>query len=153
MRAMTANRLAFAGALIIITSVVLALGAPALTRLRVLHTPDQQDEKGLDEDGMPLAAGGAYLLGTDNLGRDVLSRVVYGARVSLTVGIAAMLTATVIGVAVGLFAGFYGGKVGTILFRFTEITKTIPAILLAIAFPGLVDVAGRTLHLHPSSRR
>ena len=150
LRTLAANRLAGTGALILVTFALFALAAPALTHLRVLHAPDQQDERGLDEDGMPLPAGGAYPLGTDPLGRDVLSRVVYGARVSLTVGIAAMLTATVIGVTVGLLAGFYGGKLDLLLMRFTEMNMTIPAILLAIAFAGLLDVGGRTLHLHPA---
>jgi peptide/nickel transport system permease protein len=149
-RALAANRLAAIGALILVAFALLALAAPVLTRLHVLRAPDQQDEKGLDADGMPRPAGGAYLLGTDNLGRDVLSRVVYGARVSLSVGIAAMVTATIIGVMVGLLAGFYGGKLDLLLMRFTEMNMTIPAILLAIAFAGLLDVSGRTVHLHPA---
>src|ERR1017187_3055275 len=106
LRTLAANRLAGAGTLIIVVFVVLATAAPLLTRLHVLHAPDQQDEKGLDQDGLPRPAGGSYQLGTDSLGRDVFSRVIYGARVSLSVGIAAMLTATVIGVVVGLMAGF-----------------------------------------------
>jgi peptide/nickel transport system permease protein len=150
LRTLVNNRLAAAGALIIVAFVVLALAAPVLTHLQLLHAPDQQDQKGLDQDGLPLPAGGAYLLGTDNLGRDVLSRVVYGARVSLSVGIAAMLTATVIGVAVGLLAGYYGGKLDLLLMRFTEMNMTIPAILLAIAFAGLLDVGGRIVHPLPA---
>jgi len=149
-RALGANRLARTGALVIIVLVLLALAAPTLTRLHGLHAPDQQDAQGLDADGLPRPAGGAYLLGTDDLGRDVLSRVVYGARVSLSVGIAAMLTATVIGVAVGLLAGFYGGKLDLLLMRFTEMNMTVPAILLAIAFAGLLDVNGRMICLHPA---
>ena len=98
LRALITNRLAGTGALIIAAFVLLALAAPVLTQIHVLRAPDRQEEKGLDEDGLPLPAGGTHLLGTDNLGRDVLSRVVCGARVSLSVGIAAMLTATVIGV-------------------------------------------------------
>jgi ABC-type dipeptide/oligopeptide/nickel transport system permease subunit len=150
LRTLAGNRLAAAGALIIVLFVLLALAAPTLTRLHFLHSPEQQDEKGLDEDGLPRPVGGFYLLGTDNLGRDVLSRVVFGARVSLSVGIAAMVTATVIGVTVGLLAGFYGGKLDLLLMRFTEMNMTIPAILLAIAFAGLLDVSGRTIHLHPA---
>ena len=145
-----ANRLVGTGTLIIVVFVLLALAAPMLTRLHVLHAPEKQDEQGLDGDGLPRPAGGVYLLGTDNLGRDVLSRVVYGARVSLSVGIAAMLTATIIGVTVGLLAGFYGGKPDLLLMRFTEMNMTVPAILLAIAFAGLLDVSGRTIHLHPA---
>jgi ABC-type dipeptide/oligopeptide/nickel transport system permease subunit len=144
------SHLVQAGASILIVFALLAATAPLLTRLGVLHEPIQQDLAGLDEDGTPQPTGGQYVLGTDNLGRDVLSRVVYGARVSLSVGIAAMLTATVIGVAVGLLAGFYGGKLDVLLMRFTEMNMTIPAILLAIAFAGLLDVSGRTLHLHPA---
>jgi peptide/nickel transport system permease protein len=150
LRALVGNPLAAIGAMLIGASALLAVAAPALTRLHVLRAPYQQDDKGLDGDGQPLPAGGAYWLGTDNLGRDVLSRVVYGARISLSVGIAAMLTATVIGVAIGLLAGFYGGKLDLLLMRFTEMNMTIPAILLAIAFAGLLDVSGRTLHLHPA---
>ena len=150
LRTLASNRLAGIGALIIVVFALLALAAPMLTRLQVLSAPDKQEEKGLDADGLPLPAGSAYLFGTDNLGRDVLSRVVYGARVSLSVGIAAMLTATVIGVAVGLLAGYYGRKPDLVLMRFTEMNMTIPAILLAIAFAGLLDVSGRTIHLHPA---
>jgi len=144
------NRLAAAGFAILVLFFLLALSAPWLTRCQVLHAPDQQDQQGLDADGLPQPAGGAYLLGTDNLGRDVLSRVIYGARVSLSVGIGAMLTATIIGVTVGLLAGFYGGSLDLVLMRFTEINMTVPAILLAIAFAGLLDVSGRTIHLHPA---
>jgi peptide/nickel transport system permease protein len=114
----------------------------------VLHEPIRQDLNGLDNDGMPRPPGGAYLLGTDSLGRDVLSRVIYGTRVSLAVGTAAMLTATVIGLAIGLVSGFYGGKLDLGLMRFTDINLSVPAVLLAIAFAGLMD--GKTLHLHPA---
>ena len=145
---MVNNALVKVGGIIIGLLVLLAVAAPLLTRTHVLHEPIQQDQKGLDEDGMPLPPGGAYVLGTDNLGRDVLSRVVHGARVSLSVGIAAMLTATVIGVTIGLLAGYYGGKLDLGLMRFTEMGMTIPAILLAIAFAALMD--GKTVHLHPA---
>jgi ABC-type dipeptide/oligopeptide/nickel transport system permease subunit len=150
LRTLVSHRLAGTGAFIIAAFILLALAAPALTQLRLLQSPEEQEAKGLDGDGLPLPACAAHLLGTDDLGRDVLSRVIYGARVSLTVGIAAMLTATIIGVAVGLVAGFYGGKLDLLLMRFTEMNMTIPAILLAIAFAGLLDVSGRTIHLHPA---
>jgi peptide/nickel transport system permease protein len=127
---------------------LLALAAPLLTRAHLLHEPIAQDMAGLDADGMPLPPGSHYLLGTDSLGRDVLARVIYAARVSLVLGVCAMLFATVIGVGIGLVSGFYGGKLDLALMRFTEMNMTIPAILLAIAFAGLVD--DRTLHLHPA---
>ncbi len=149
--ARSSNRLVQAGALLVLIFGLLAMSAPALTRLHLLQEPIQQDLHGLDQDGMPLSPSRAHWLGTDNLGRDVLARVIHGGRVSLSVGVAAMLTATVIGVAVGLVAGYYGGKLDLGLMRFTEMNMTIPAILLAIAFAGLIDVEGRTVHLHPAS--
>ena len=142
------NRLVRAGAAIIGLLTLLAVAAPVLTRLNILHEPIQQDSKGLDENGMPLPPGNGYLLGTDNLGRDVLSRVIYGGRVSLAVGTAAMLTATTIGLIIGLLSGFYGGKVDMLLLRFTDMNLSLPSILLAIAFAGLMD--GKVLSLHPA---
>jgi len=142
------NSLVRAGLLIVGLLLLLAVAAPVLTRMHVLHEPIQQDQQGLDQDGMPRPPSGHYLLGTDNLGRDMLSRVIRGTRVSLTVGIAAMLTATLLGVSVGLIAGFYGRKLDLGLMRFTEMCMTIPGILLAVAFAGVMD--GRTVHLHPS---
>ena len=148
-RALVANRLFLAGGGIVVLFALLALAAPALTGARVLRQPFEQDQKALDTEGMPLGPDRSYLLGTDNLGRDVLSRVVHGARVSLTIGTAAMLMATVIGVAVGVLAGFYGGRLDLGLMRLTEMFMTIPPILLAIALAGLMD--GKVIHLHPAS--
>lgn len=146
-RAFLANRLFGAGALIVVVLALLALAAPLLTRSHLLGDPNHQDQAGLDDEGMPRTPGRDHLLGTDHLGRDVLSRVIHGTRVSLSVGVAAMLTATLIGVSVGLLAGFYGGRLDIGLMRFTEMNMTIPAILLAVAFAGLMD-GRKTFHLH-----
>jgi peptide/nickel transport system permease protein len=142
------HRLIQTGGGIVIVLIAMALLAPVLTRWHILQEPILQNQNGLDTYGMPLPPGGQYLLGTDNLGRDVLSRLVYGTRVSLTVGIAAMLTATVIGLTIGLLSGFYGGKLDMGLMRFTDMNLSIPSILLAIAFAGLMD--GKIMHLHPA---
>lgn len=142
------HRLVQAGGGIVMLLILLALMAPVLTRWHVLQEPILQNNNGLDADGMPLAPGGRYLLGTDDLGRDVFSRVIYGARVSLTVGAAAMLTATVIGLTIGLLSGFYGGKLDMGLMRFTDMNLSIPSVLLAIAFARLMD--GKIIHLHPA---
>lgn len=143
------NPLVLAGGAIIGMLILLALFAPILTRSHILHEPVRQDPKGLDQDGMPLAPARAYPLGTDHLGRDVLARAVHGTRVSLSIGIAAMLIATMIGVLVGVLAGFYGGRLDLFLMRFTEMNMTIPGILLAVAFAGVMN--GKVLHLHPQS--
>jgi peptide/nickel transport system permease protein len=143
------QRLVWAGGVMVLLLALAALAAPALTRMGWLRVPDTQYAAGLDEDGMPLAPSHAFPLGTDQMGRDILARVIYGARVSLPIGIAAMLTATVIGVAIGLLAGFRGGLLDKLLLRFTDMNLALPAILLAIAFAAVMD--GKVLHLHPAA--
>lgn len=145
---MRRNRLILTGTIIIGGMVLLALIAPLLTRWNALHDPMAQFQHGLDQHGLPLAPGETFHLGTDSLGRDILSRVIHGARISLTVGIVAMLTAVCIGVTIGVFAGYFGAWVNGILMRGTDVMMTIPGLLLAIAFAGLMD--GRVIHLHPS---
>ncbi|HVS38279.1 MAG TPA: ABC transporter permease [Gemmataceae bacterium] len=99
----------------------------------------QQYPDGLDADGMPLPPSRPYPLGTDSLGRDVLMRILYGSRISLTVGLAAVLVAVAIGVVIGLYAGYYGGCADVILMRFTDIMMAVPALLLALAMAGLIQ--------------
>jgi peptide/nickel transport system permease protein len=86
----------------------------------------------------------AYVLGTDQLGRDLLSRLIWGARVSITVALVAAAVAFVIGGAVGLIAGYYGSIIGTVLMRLIDILMAFPYVLLAIALvaalgPGLLN--------------
>jgi len=84
-----------------------------------------------------IAADPAHPLGTDGLGRDMLSRVIYGARTSLLVGILGTLLAALIGVPVGLFAGYHGGNVDDGLMRFADVSLAFPSLVLAIALIGL----------------
>ena len=79
----------------------------------------------------------AHLMGTDNLGRDVYSGVLHGARVSLLVGLLAAATATGIGILVGAVAGFYGGRVDSILMRLTELFQILPRFFLALVIVAL----------------
>jgi peptide/nickel transport system permease protein len=75
---------------------------------------------------------GKYLLGTDRLGRDMLSRIVWGSRVSISAGVVTVLIASAFGAAVGLVAGYYGGRVDAALMRITDATMSFPVILLAL---------------------
>jgi peptide/nickel transport system permease protein len=82
-----------------------------------------------------------YLLGTDDQGRDILSALMYGARISLFVGLASVALSLVLGVALGLLAGFVGGRVDGIIMRVCDVMLSVPAILIAL----LIDGAGRAL--------
>lgn len=86
----------------------------------------------------PLTPG--YLLGTDALGRDILTRLIYGARISLLIGFATVIFTAILGVAIGLVSGYIGGKVDTVIMRVIDIWLAFPFLLMAIA---LVAVIGR----------
>ncbi len=86
-----------------------------------------------------------FILGTDGLGRDVLSRLIYGARISLLVGLTAVLIGGFIGISLGLIAGYFGGRIDDVIMRFADIQLAFPFILLAIMFlvvlgPGLLNL-------------
>jgi peptide/nickel transport system permease protein len=82
-----------------------------------------------------------YLLGTDDQGRDILSALLYGARISLAVGVASVLLSTVIGVALGLVSGFVGGRTDAVIMRICDVMLSFPSILVAL----LIDGVGRAL--------
>jgi peptide/nickel transport system permease protein len=98
-----------------------------------------------DSFGDPLPPGGRYLLGTDELGRDILSRLLYGARISLVVAVAATGLTVVIGVTIGVCAGYFGGWVDTVLMRFTDVVLSFPLLLLAIALGALLQPGLRSI--------
>ena len=81
-----------------------------------------------------------YLLGTDNQGRDVLSAILYGARISLGVGVAAVLVSMVLGVGLGLLSGYAGGRTDAIIMRIADVQLSFPAILIALLIDGVAHV-------------
>jgi peptide/nickel transport system permease protein len=95
------------------------------------------------------SAGGStrYLLGTDDQGRDILSTIMYGARISLGVGLAAVLFSAVLGVSLGLLSGYLGGRLDAFIMRVADIQLSFPAILIALLIDGVARVAlPRELH-------
>jgi peptide/nickel transport system permease protein len=127
------------GTLVIVASVVLAALAPALAPA----DPIRNDLLARLAPPMWMEGGSArHPLGTDTLGRDVVSRLLYGARVSLLVGFAAVLVAGVVGVALGLVAGYYGGRLDDLLMRLGDVQLAFPVLVLAIA---VLSVLGASL--------
>jgi peptide/nickel transport system permease protein len=130
------DKFAIAGIVFIVFMVLLAtVGAPLLAGV-VGHDPnDVSVSEALDPVGLPIGPSGNFWFGADTAGRDLFIRVVYGARTSLTVGFLATGIALVIGVSLGLTAGFYRGKVDTAVSRLIDVVLSLPYLLLAL---GLV---------------
>ncbi len=115
------------GLAIFLIMILVAILAPVLAR----YNPDIQFRNGLTATGSPLPPSGRFWLGTDPLGRDLYSRLVYGARTSMEVAILANIISTIIGVVIGAVAGFFGGIVDTLLMRFTDVMMSFPVLLFA----------------------
>ncbi|HEV7252986.1 MAG TPA: ABC transporter permease [Mesorhizobium sp.] len=119
--------------------IALVVGAALLAPLVSPFDPAEQFFDGLSIEGAPLAPTATYWLGTDLLGRDLLSRIIWGARTSLIIGVVANGAALVIGTSVGVVAGFVGGWVGAALMRFTDLMMAFPALLLAICLAAILS--------------
>ncbi len=127
------RKIAMLGIVLIVLVVGGALFAPWIAP----YAPDVQHFDGLTIEGAPMPPGGEFLLGTDLLGRDLFSRILYGARTSLIIGVAANGMALVIGTVIGLTAGFFRGWIGAVLMRFTDLMMAFPALLLAICLAAI----------------
>lgn len=118
----------------IVIFVLVAIFAHPLAFRLIGHGPNvQYRDIGLHPDGLPYGPNGTFLAGTDSLGRDVLSRIVYGTRVSLLVGVVATAIAVLIGITIGTTAGYLGGKVDTFLSRMMDVFLSFPFLLFAIS--------------------
>jgi peptide/nickel transport system permease protein len=118
------NKAAIGGAVFLILLFLFCFMGPALWRV----DPDAQNILNVSETLAPPSL--AHPLGTDDVGRDTLARVMAGGRISLSVGLASMLLAILLGVGIGAFAGYYGGLVDNVLMRFTDIILAVPLYLL-----------------------
>jgi peptide/nickel transport system permease protein len=141
-RRFRADRVAMASAGFIILLILVAIFAPLIVKALGLPGPSVQNPDLTDAFGTPIGPTGAHPFGVDPLGEDVLSRVIYGSRVSLEVGIIGTFLATFVGVALGLLAGFYRGWVDTLLSRFADIVLSFPILLLGIGIAAACAVNG-----------
>lgn len=140
-RSFAANKGAVFGLIVVCALLLLALLAPWVAP----HAPDQTNSAAFLRPPVWQEGGSAtYFLGTDAIGRDILSRLIHGSRLSLSIGAAVVLIALVLGIALGLIAGFYRGIVEIAIMRVMDIVLTLPSLLLAIVIvailgPGLVN--------------
>ena len=132
------DRFAVVGLVVIALLVIVAVGAPWIAP----HSPLTQYDSGLTAQGQPMAPSSHFWLGTDLLGRDLLSRLIYGARVSLVIGVLANGFALLLGVIFGIVAGFFRGWLETLIMRATDVMLAFPIFLLAIALSSSISKPG-----------
>jgi peptide/nickel transport system permease protein len=143
LRRLAARRTALFGLVVVAIVALTAVAAPVLSPF----DPIEQDlgDRRLKAPGFRDAAGALHPLGTDHLGRDLLARVIYGARPALLVGFAAVAISGLIGMAVGLASGYFGGRIDDALMRLADIQLAFPFILLAIAVIGVLGPSLKTI--------
>jgi peptide/nickel transport system permease protein len=134
-KALLRRKLVLLGLTIILTFVILALFAPWIAP----YAPEFQHDDGLDDIGAPLAPNANYWLGTDTLGRDLLSRLIFGSRATLLVAIVANTIAVILGLLIGVTAGYLRGLAGNVMMRFTDLMTAFPALLLAILLASMFN--------------
>ncbi|MEA2147124.1 MAG: peptide/nickel transport system permease protein [Solirubrobacteraceae bacterium] len=141
-RRFRSDRVAMSSAIFIILLIVIAVAAPLVVSILGVPGPAVQNPSLTDAFGTPIGPTGAHPFGVDPLGEDVLARVIYGTRTSLEVGIIGTAMATVVGVSLGLLAGFYRGWVDTALSRFADVVLSFPILLLGLGIASACAVNG-----------
>ncbi|HSE92704.1 MAG TPA: ABC transporter permease [Methylomirabilota bacterium] len=134
-RRLMRRRTALFGLAVVASVVTIAAAAPLLASFDPV---EQRIGDRLKPPGWRDEAGRLHVLGTDHLGRDLLARVIFGARPALLVGVAAVLISGIIGMVTGLLAGYFGGRVDDVLMRLGDVQLAFPFILLAIAVIGVL---------------
>jgi peptide/nickel transport system permease protein len=129
-RRFSRNRLSVIAAVTVLVLIIVALFAPLIA---------PYDPTTIDVHNVLSPPSKTHLLGTDELGRDVLSRIIWGSRVSLKVGFVAVGIAITIGIVIGSIAGFYGGKVDAVLMRFVDIMLAFPTFFLILAVIAILE--------------
>jgi peptide/nickel transport system permease protein len=141
-RRFRSDRFALVSLGFVVLLLCVAIAAPLIVKLAGVPGPNVQNLNATDAFGSPLGPSAAHPFGVDQLGRDVFARVLYGARVSLEVGVLGTAIATLIGTVVGLVAGFYGGWVDMLLSRAVDVVLSFPVLLLGIGLGAACGVRG-----------
>ncbi|MDD7363783.1 MAG: nickel transporter permease [Peptoniphilus sp.] len=138
LRVFKKNKMAVLGLVIIAIMVIVAIFAPLIAT----QPPEVQDLAARFQ-----SPSSEHWFGTDNFGRDIFSNVVYGARISLFIGLVATVISVIIGTLIGAVAGFFGGAVDNVLMRIVDIFLSIPSLILAIAISAVLGTGMRNLIL------
>lgn len=133
-RRLRSDKVAIVALIVVLIMIALAIAAPAFAAI-AHHPPNTAfPDTGQDVAGNPVGPGtNGFWLGSDGTGRDLFVRILYGARISLFVGVATTFIASALGVSVGLIAGYFGGVIDTVLARFTDAVLAFPYVILGIA--------------------
>lgn len=144
-RRLRKDRVAMASLVVIALVFLMAILAPLIADIAG-HPPNTQyrDSGALQENGLPVGPSSRFWFGTDSLGRDILVRIAYGARISLLVGVTATLLTVIVGVVIGLAAGYFGGWVDALLARLIDVVLSVPFVMVAVA---LVSIFGPSLRI------
>jgi oligopeptide/dipeptide ABC transporter ATP-binding protein len=132
---------------VIVTIALFAILAPVIAHLTGHGADTQYPSIGLTPDGLPKPPSGTFLLGTDDLGRDLLVRLAYGAQISLLVGVLATALTVIVGAVIGLISGYFSGIVDTFFARVMDVMLAIPFLLFAISLASVVSLT--PLHFGP----
>ena len=142
LRRLMRRRTALFGMLVVAGVLLTAAFAPVIAPFDPLA---QDISQRLREPAWQDAQGRTHLLGTDHLGRDILARIIYGSRIALLVGLAAVLISGVLGMVIGLISGYFGGRVDDFFMRLADVQLAFPFILLAIAVIGVLGPSLRNI--------
>jgi ABC-type dipeptide/oligopeptide/nickel transport system permease subunit len=141
-RRFRSDRVAMISAGAVILVVIVAIAAPLIVHLLGLPGPEVQDPNKLSAFGGPTGPTGTDPFGVDDLGEDTLSRILYGIRVSLLIGVVGTAIATLVGTVVGLVAGFFGKWLDTMLMRTVDVFLAFPVIVLGLGIADACSIAG-----------
>ena len=133
---MISNKLGMIGFILVVVMSIMSICAPLLTNI---------DPTVTDMANINRSPGGLHLLGTDSIGRDLFSRLLYGGRISISIGIISALTTSLIGTVLGLIAGYFRGIIDSILVRISEVVQTVPMIILVMVLVTIIGPGVRNM--------